>query len=208
MFPGFDLPTGLLCIIHPGGNVTTYYPRREYELRIEGASETVVKYYFTTAGRTAMRVNGVLTWLVVDQVGSTTITANADGSFQSEIRYSAYGEVRYVNGTTITDKLYTGQQQETEIGLDYYVARFYDPAIAHFVQMDSLVPEAGSSNAYDRYGYGNNNPVRYNDPSGHDSIPIDDFIRQVILLVQNLGDTVIGNAICRRNIFTVIGLRR
>ena len=34
------------------GNVTTYYPRREYELRMEGASEAIVKYYFTTAGRT------------------------------------------------------------------------------------------------------------------------------------------------------------
>ena len=49
------------------GSVTTYYPRREYELRVEGTNETVVKYYFTNAGRTAMRVNSVLTWLMVDQ---------------------------------------------------------------------------------------------------------------------------------------------
>ena len=34
------------------GSVTSYYPRREYELRVVGTSETVVKYYFTTAGRT------------------------------------------------------------------------------------------------------------------------------------------------------------
>jgi len=61
-----------------------------------------------------------------------------------------------------------------------YVARFraccapkrllregYDPVIGHFIQADTIVPEAGSSKAYDRYGYVNNNPVRYNDPSGH-----------------------------------------
>jgi hypothetical protein len=69
-------------------------------------------------------------------VNSTTVTANADGSFQSEVRYSAYGEVRHADGTPVTDKLYTGHtcpggqcqgQQEVEIGLSYYIARFYDP---------------------------------------------------------------------------------
>ena len=54
-----------------------------------------------TSGRCGERCQG-------DQVNSTTVTANADGSFQSEVRYSAYGEVRHADGTTVTDKLYTG----------------------------------------------------------------------------------------------------
>jgi RHS repeat-associated protein len=76
-----------------------------------------------------------------------------DGSFVSEVRYSAFGEIRSYNGTTVTDKLYTGQQQETEIGLDYYVARYYDPVTAHFIQPDSMVPEAGKSQGFDRYAH-------------------------------------------------------
>ena len=32
--------------------------------------------------------------------------------------------IYYETGDTTTDKLYTGQQQEYEIGLDYYVARW------------------------------------------------------------------------------------
>lgn len=67
----------------------------------------------------------------------------------------------------MTDYLYTSQRNEAEIGLDFYVSRFYDPVTGHFIQADTIVPEAGSSKAYDRYGYVNNNPVRYNDPSGH-----------------------------------------
>jgi hypothetical protein len=47
------------------------------------------------------------------------------------------------------------------------VARFYDPAIAHFVQMDSLVPEPGTLKSFDRYAYVSNNPISFNDPSGH-----------------------------------------
>ena len=54
-----------------------------------------------------------------------------------------------------------------EIGLYYYVARFYDPVIAHFTQADSIVPQPGMSVAYDRYAYGLNNPSRYTDPTGH-----------------------------------------
>jgi RHS repeat-associated protein len=75
--------------------------------------------------------------------------------------------MRYAYGTTVTDKLYTGQQQETEIGLSYYIARFYDPVIAHFIQPDSLIPQASASASYDRYAYVNGNPINFNDPSGH-----------------------------------------
>ena len=72
----------------------------------------------------------------------TSITTNADGSFNSEVRYSAFGKVRYSVGTTVTDKLYTGQQQKVEIGLDYYLARFYNTVIAYFIQSDSIIPQA------------------------------------------------------------------
>jgi RHS repeat-associated protein len=67
----------------------------------------------------------------------------------------------------VTDKLYTGQQQETEIGLDYYSSRFYDPVIAHFVKTDSVISNPGDSKSFDRYSYVSDNPIRYNDPSGH-----------------------------------------
>jgi len=35
------------------------------------------------------------------------------------------------------------------------------------ISADTIVPEPGSSQAYDRYAYSNNNPINYNDPSGH-----------------------------------------
>ena len=48
-------------------------------------------------------------------------------SLLTEVRFTAFGEIRYESGDTTTDKLYTGQRQEYEIGLDHYVARWYDP---------------------------------------------------------------------------------
>ena len=93
-------------------------------------------------------------------MNSTTITADANGNLLTETRYSAFGEIRYTNGITVTDKMYTGQQQETEIGLDYYIARFYDPVIGHFIQPDSLIPQASASASYDRYYTGEYTPIK------------------------------------------------
>ncbi|NLD26719.1 MAG: RHS repeat-associated core domain-containing protein, partial [Acholeplasmataceae bacterium] len=62
---------------------------------------------------------------------------------------------------------YKGQLAQAELGLDYYVARYYDPLTGHFIQADSIIPEPGKASAFDRYAYVRNNPIRYNDPSGH-----------------------------------------
>jgi RHS repeat-associated protein len=149
-------------------NIITYYPSSSYQVKTDGTHTNTRKYYSFSGVVVAMSENGNVTWLLQDQVSSTTITANADGSLASEVRYSAFGEIRASTGTTVTDKKYTGQQQESEIGLDYYVARFYDPTIAHFVQPDSTIPESGSSKAFDRYSYVNNSPINFNDPTGKD----------------------------------------
>ncbi len=83
--------------------------------------------------------------LLGDHLGSTSMTVNSDGTLLSEVRYSAFGEERYSSGTMTTDYLYTGQREEAEVGLYYYVARWYDPAIGRFIQADSIVPNPGSA---------------------------------------------------------------
>jgi len=59
------------------------------------------------------------------------------------------------------------QQDKTSLGLYFYNARWYDPALARFIQPDTVVPGAGNPLAWDRYAYVNDNPLRYSDPSGH-----------------------------------------
>jgi hypothetical protein len=49
----------------------------------------------------------------------------------------------------------------------FYVARWYDPYLNRFIQPDSIVPDPKNPVAWDRYAYSANNPVKYNDPSGH-----------------------------------------
>jgi RHS repeat-associated protein len=66
-----------------------------------------------------------------------------------------------------TDYSYTGQREESALGLMYYVARWYDSGIGHFVQADTVVPGAGNPAAWNRYAYTKYNPVIFVDPSGH-----------------------------------------
>ena len=94
----------------------------------------------------------------------------------SKSLYHPRGTTRYTNGTTPTDYAYTGQMREGDIY--YYGARWQkvletqwsgiDPAIGRFLQADTIVPVASQgTQAFDRYAYVNNNPLRSTDENGH-----------------------------------------
>ena len=89
----------------------------------------------------------------------------------SEQRYKPYGEVRWSSGAGMpTDKQFTSQTRLAEgyVGTLYdYVARAYDPVLGRFISADTIVPGAGNGQAYNRYSYALNSPLRYSDPSGH-----------------------------------------
>jgi len=146
---------------------TTYYPSTSYQEEVTGGTTTIYKYYSLGSQRVAMRTNSTLAWLMTDQINSTTVTASATGSLNSEIRYTAFGTIRYENGITPTDYRYTGQLQQAVIGLDYYNARWYDPQLGRFIQADTIISNAKNPASYDRYAYVNNNPINHNDPTGH-----------------------------------------
>ena len=151
--------------------VVTFYAGRHYHQEVDGSETTVRKYYalgsMTVAVRSVEGTQDTLKWVLGDHLGSTSVTANEDGSWNSELRYTAFGEARYSSGITPTEYRYTGQLEQAEVGLYYYGARWYDTVSAHFVQADTIVPSPGSSMAWDRYAYVMNNPVKYSDPSGH-----------------------------------------
>jgi hypothetical protein len=99
--------------------VTTYYVGSYYEKVVDGELVTERKYYFAGSSTIAMReVEGEtdsLYWLLSDHLNSTSITADAGGQILSEVRYTAFGEIRYENNTTPTDRLYTGQRADSYI---------------------------------------------------------------------------------------------
>jgi RHS repeat-associated protein len=127
----------------------------------------VTKYYTHGGSRVAMRRGDALYYLNGDHLGSTSLTTGDTGNIVSEVRYLPYGEERWTNGATPTDFTFTGQRNEAGFGLMDYNARYYSARLGRFVSPDTVVPEPGSGQGFNRYAYVMNNPLNYIDPSGH-----------------------------------------
>jgi len=147
------------------GGVTTTYIGNYFEWT--GSTSTMKKYYYAGGTRVAERKGTTLYWLLSDHLGSTNITANSSGSKTAEVRYKPWGETRYTYGTTQTTFRYTGQREESSLGLYWYASRWYSPGLGRFVSPDTIIPQPGNPQAWDRYSYTSNNPINFIDPSGH-----------------------------------------
>ncbi|NOH02418.1 MAG: RHS repeat-associated core domain-containing protein [Chloroflexi bacterium] len=145
------------------GGETTLYVGQHYEV----TGSEITKYYFAGSQRIAFRKDGDLNYLLSDHLGSSSITTDSNGNPIASMLYKAWGETRYSAGTLGMDYQYTGQRKVEDIGLYFYNARWYDPALGRFAQADTIIPQGQGVQAWDRYAYTNNNPVRYNDPTGH-----------------------------------------
>jgi RHS repeat-associated protein len=99
------------------------------------------------------------------KMGSTSVVTDASGGVVGTQGYYPFGETRYSTGALFTDKLYTGQQQNSYIKLYWYGSRWYDPALGRFISPDTITP--GGVEGLNRYAYVINNPINYIDPSGH-----------------------------------------
>jgi len=81
--------------------------------------------------------------------------------------------------STPTNHLYTDQIKDPETDLYYYNARYYDPRIGLFISADTIPDKFTADNInnlksrLNRYSYVNNNPIVFNDPTGHSEILYD-----------------------------------
>ena len=95
-----------------------------------------------------------------DALGTVTSLSNSSGSLANTYSYDSYGTLTSSTGTITNPYRYTGRDFDSETGLDYYRARYYDPQIGRFISED---PARSSGNFY---AYTRNNPTNRTDPLG------------------------------------------
>jgi len=101
-------------------------------------------------------------------LGSVSVVVDINDGLLSETMYKPWGETRYSGGAVMpTDRLYTGQIAEPILGLYFYNARWYDSSLSRFAQADTLIPNPGDPQSWDRYSYVRNSPPGRTDPTGH-----------------------------------------
>ncbi len=148
---------------------TTIYVGNVEEVATSGSTATTTTYYYAGGTRIAEAVNGTVSYLGNDALGSADVALDSSSGNTTAAQLSApYGTVRYSSGTMPTDYGFTGQHSDSVTGLDYYVSRYYDPLAGQFTSADTVLP----GNGYDplglsRYAYVQGNPEGAVDPSGH-----------------------------------------
>jgi RHS repeat-associated protein len=104
-----------------------------------------------------------------DALGSVNYITGQDGTTVAEYSYDSFGSPTKTRlGSMPQPYSYTGREYDSETGLYYYRARYYDPKIGRFIQRDPIGFAGGDVNLY---GYVQNNPVNWRDPSGKSGIP-------------------------------------
>ncbi|MEW6085784.1 MAG: RHS repeat-associated core domain-containing protein [Chloroflexota bacterium] len=152
--------------------LTAYYMGGAYEV----TGSAIKKYYSIAGMMVAMNDGSGLQYLLTDHLGSTVAVTNSSGTLTSQQRYLPFGGARAIPNSPIagTDFTYTGQRKLDDGmgGIMDYKARFYSPALMRFLQPDTIIPDQFNPQSWNRFGYVLNNPIRYNDPTGHCADPI------------------------------------
>ncbi|MEP7705253.1 RHS repeat-associated core domain-containing protein [Paraglaciecola sp. 25GB23A] len=126
-----------------------------------------IDYYYLGGKLVANKKGNTVTYLHSDYLGSTAAESTISGSVFNRMHYQPFGESIE---TPKDDIGYTGHKFDTDLGLNYMQARYYDPVIGRFYSNDPVDAAAfliqGNIQGFSRYVYANNNPFRYTDPNG------------------------------------------
>ena len=96
-----------------------------------------------------------------DSLGSTRALTDSTGTIVNTYTYGPYGIITTSTGSVANPLLYAGQYLDSESGLYYLRARYFDPVTAQFLTVDPMVAQTQSP-----YGYTAGDPVNTMDPSG------------------------------------------
>ena len=100
--------------------------------------------------------------------GSITSIIKHNGYKANNYVYDEYGNIIIVSSSTFfNEETYTGAKLDTDTGLYYMNARYYDPSLGVFLSNDTYKGSIYSSITHNLYSYAGNNPVSFIDPTGH-----------------------------------------
>jgi RHS repeat-associated protein len=106
--------------------------------------------------------SGIASYYQQDGLGSVTSLSNTTATLVNTYSYDAFGKSSASSGTLANPFQYTGRELDSETGLYYYRARYFDPTTGRFLSEDPLGFDADT----DFYPYVGNSPTTLKDPTG------------------------------------------
>jgi RHS repeat-associated protein len=136
---------------------------------------TTLKYSYGPTGLLSMNATGSgRSYYLRDALGSTSELTDSAGTTQASYSYDAWGKVLQSFDTTANRRRFTGHYSDSETGLHYFGARYYDDATGRFLSQDPFLGDPTNPASQHRYQYAQANPFRFIDPTGFASEPSGD----------------------------------
>jgi RHS repeat-associated protein len=141
----------------------------EYSREGNGAQQLDATYLFGDDLIAQTRA-GVTQYVLADGLGDTRTLVDTGGAVTDTLAYDAWGNVLSRTGGTPVDHLHHGERYDPNAQFYYLRARWMDPSIGRFTQMDPFQGFSADPASLHKYTYANANPMAYSDPSGNFSL--------------------------------------
>ena len=148
-------PYGTTIFVYDGINVIE-------EVSADGSLVALYTHGLNMDEPLAMLRGNTMRYYLADGLGSVTSLTDAKGNLTSTYQYDSFGNLTASTGSIFNPFRYTGREFDTETGLYFYRARYYDPSIGRFISEDPIRFRGGIN----FYCYVKNNPINWIDPFG------------------------------------------
>ncbi len=113
------------------------------------------------------RVTSDTFWYHCDALGSARVMTDTSGSQVWNCFYYPFGEQKWPESEQVTNShQFTGKEWDTDMSLNYFCQRYYDPTIGRFMTLDPIAGYLEEPQSQNRHVYCINNPLKYVDPLG------------------------------------------
>jgi RHS repeat-associated protein len=108
-----------------------------------------------------------ITFFHNDISGSPMLATNSSGNVVWKENYRPYGDRLNNQAASSNNKLwFAGKPFDSNTGLSYMGARYYDPVLGRFMGVDPVGYQEANIHSSNRYAYANNNPYKFVDRDG------------------------------------------
>lgn len=174
------------------GGVTTSYVvdhNRQYAQVLAELEDGVLSKTYTYGDDLVSQqaVGGSDSFYLYDGLGTTRGLTDGSGVLSDQYFYEAFGELLASTGSTVNSYLFTGEQFDADLEQYYLRARYYDPSVGRFTQMDTWQGRLQEPVTLHKYLYANGDPARFVDPSGRVGIAKATVALGVASTLANIG---------------------
>jgi RHS repeat-associated protein len=207
----WDYENRLSSVVMPASGGTVAFTYDPFGRRIQKSSATATTNYLYDGSNSVIEVDqsgalaarntqgleldqplatlrgGAIFYYDQDGLGSVTGLTGSTGAMGNSYTYDSFGNITASTGSSANPYTYTGRDFDSETGLRYYRARYYDPATGRFLSGDPT----GFNGGINFYAYALNDPMNLRDPSGTSAGTIAAPIAELVCFESGVCETVI-----------------